>query len=330
MDIQLPPNAIQAFNQGNKFAIDNGRILAYGLRKVTIAMVEDVCEQVTKSYAKEILKWPNGRLEKPEIFKAVDQGPFENLNACCEHFIRYLHAMFNSSPPYQIPTFPHAFIAVSRDDMPSKVVLAVAYQVYGLWKLEHRLVPVNAELGLHIESLRMGDEDPIDLLNNYTYDPAKKISINDKIHPRYSNEWAFAVFSTGLGPARSLLSLIDPLTDEVQPSGARINLMSDPKTRRKQMTGQRMKQLFPIICRDDELRNWRTNGMKLHKRVLICCDNDNPKEKGVLVMRMEWDGNTNKDDEELKNAGEATKVHETRVAVDEALARANEIAKRGR
>lgn len=90
MDIQLPPNAIQAFNQGNKFYVDNGKVFAYGLREVTIAMVEDICEQATKSYAEEILHLPKGRLEKPDIFKAVDQGPFENLDACCEHFIGYL------------------------------------------------------------------------------------------------------------------------------------------------------------------------------------------------------------------------------------------------
>lgn len=214
--------------------------------------------------------------------------------------------------------------------MHSKVVLAVAYKVYGLWKLEHRLVPANHDFGMHIESLRMGDEDPIDLLNNYTDDPTKKISMCFETHPQYSNEWAFAVFSTGLKPALSLLPLIDPLTDEVNPSGARIDLISDPKGKQYQMTAQRMKQLFPLICRDDERRNWRTNGMELHKRVFICCDNDNPREKGVLVMWMEWDGNTDKDDEELKNVGEAAKVHETRVAVNEALAKANEMARLSR
>lgn len=217
---------------------------------------------------------------------------------------------------------------MSRDNLPRKVVLAVAYEIHGLWKLEHRLVPVNAELGLHIESLRLGDETPIDLLNNYTYDPAKKIS--DETHPPYSNEWAFALLSTGLASAVSLLPLIDPLTDEVQPSEARLDLISDPKTRRKQMTGQRIKQLFPLVCRDDEFRNWRTNGMKLHHRVIICCNNENPKENRVLVMRLEWDGNTNRDDEELKSAGEAAKVHKTRVAVNKALAKANEMARRSR
>lgn len=48
------PTANIAIDQGNKFYIDNSKVLAYGLRKVTIAMVEEICEQVTKSYAKEI------------------------------------------------------------------------------------------------------------------------------------------------------------------------------------------------------------------------------------------------------------------------------------
>lgn len=91
MEIQLPPNAIQVFNKGyNGFSVDLGLIFAYRLGTVTAAMVEEICEQVTTSYAKKVLNWPKGRLAKPDIFKAVDEGPFEDLDACCEHFIRYL------------------------------------------------------------------------------------------------------------------------------------------------------------------------------------------------------------------------------------------------
>jgi hypothetical protein len=64
---------------------------------------------------------------------------------------------------------------------------------------------------------------------------------------------------------------------------------------------------------------------ELHKKVFICCDNDKPEEKVVLVMQLEWDGNTEKDDQELKDVGKAAKVHGTRVGVKEALARARGI-----
>lgn len=54
--------------------------------------------------------------------------------------------------------------------------------------------------------------------------------------------------------------------------------------------------------------------MKLHRKVFICCDNDEPEEKGVLVMQMEWDWNT-KDDKELENAEKMAITHETKVEV---------------
>lgn len=66
--------------------------------------------------------------------------------------------------------------------------------------------------------------------------------------------------------------------------------------------------------------------MELHKKVFICCDNDEPEEKGFLVMQIEWDDYTEKGDKELMNAEKMAKVHETRVEITEALAKAREIA----
>lgn len=47
----------------------------------------------------------------------------------------------------------------------------------------------------------------------------------------------------------------------------------------------------------------------------ICCDNDRPEAKGLLVMQMEWDGNTEKDDNVLKNVGKTAKAHQKREEV---------------
>ncbi|KAJ9323863.1 hypothetical protein DTO027B5_7666 [Paecilomyces variotii] len=51
-----------------------------------------------------------------------------------------------------------------------------------------------------------------------------------------------------------------------------------------------------------------------------------PEAKGLLVMQMEWDGNTEKDDNVLKNVGKTAKVHQKRVEVKEALKKARETA----
>lgn len=328
MSIDSPPDASDVFDRGNQYAVEDGKLLGYGLKGVTTAMVQDICNQATESYAKEILNWPNGRLAKPDIFSPVDEGTFEDLGECTKHFVKYLRDLFESSPPKQIPTYPHAFIAVSKDEAPHNATLVLAYKARGLWQLEHRSVAVKVELGQSVDGLRMGDETAKDLLNRYASDGPANTTEQRRgdSDSRSTDKWAFAVFSTGLLSALPLPALIDPSTDEVQPSEATLDLIGDPETSRFQMSWERMKELFPVVCRDDERRGWRTNGMKLHKKVFICCDNDKPEEKGVLVMQLEWDGDTEKDDQELKNVGKAAKVHETRVGVKEALTKAREIA----
>lgn len=154
-------------------------------------------------------------------------------------------------------------------------------------------------------------------------------SSSPESEPGPANKPAFAVFSPGLAAALPLLSLIDPCTDEDdhQPSTATIDLIGDTETNRYKMSKKRMKQLFPVICRDDEHRNWRTKGMHLHGRVFICCDNDQPKDQGVLVMQMEWDEGIERDEKALQTIGTNAVVHELRVEVEAALAKAYQIAK---
>lgn len=65
--------------------------------------------------------------------------------------------------------------------------------------------------------------------------------------------------------------------------------------------------LCRIICHVGSLRVELTTD----RTEFICCDNDRPEAKGLLVMQMEWDGNT-------------AKVHQKRVEVKEALEKARE------
>lgn len=175
MSIELPSDAGDLFDKGTQYAVDDGMVLGYGLKDVTTAMVREICNQATESYAKEILYWPNSRLAKPDIFSPVDEeDTFENLDDCTRHFIEQLRNLFKSSPPKQIPTYPHAFIAISKDDMPNNVTLVLADNSCDSWKLEHRSVPVKVELGQSVDSLRMGDDTARDVLDRYACDsPAK-------------------------------------------------------------------------------------------------------------------------------------------------------------
>lgn len=183
---------------------------------------------------------------------------------------------------------------------------------------------METELALTVKSLRMGDVFERDVLDQWPLAGPEDESSSSQSDPGPATKWAFAVFGTGLESALPLLGLIYPLTDESdhQPSAAAVDLIVDPETNWYQMSRERMNQLFLVICRDDERRGWRTKGMRLHRREFICCDNDKPKEKGVLVMQMEWDGK----DEVLQTIGTTAKVHEIRVEAEAALAKAYEMA----
>ena len=128
MGVDLPPDASDLFDQGTQYAFGDGKIFGYGLKDVTTAMVQEICNQATESYAKGILKWPNGRVAKPDIFCPVDGGIFEDLDESTKQFHKHLRGLFKSSPPKKIPTYPHAFIAVSKNEMPNNATLILAHK----------------------------------------------------------------------------------------------------------------------------------------------------------------------------------------------------------
>ncbi|KAF5982006.1 hypothetical protein FBULB1_4508 [Fusarium bulbicola] len=107
--------------KGNNHALENSIVLVYGLHDVTHQDVQQACDFATETYAKKILNWPNGRLEKPEIFKVESHdGQLRDSNDCFERFVGHCH------------------------------------------------VPIEVELGLAVESLRLGDVTETDMLDQFT------------------------------------------------------------------------------------------------------------------------------------------------------------------
>ncbi|KAF5864724.1 hypothetical protein ETB97_006569 [Aspergillus alliaceus] len=121
----------------------------------------------TENYAREVLRWPNGRLAKLDIFSPVDAGSFGNLDDCAKHFVTHLGHLFKSSPPKQLLTHPNAFLTVSKEEMPSQATLVLTYKSSCRWQLEHRSVPVHVELGRSMETSRFGDETEEDVFGRY-------------------------------------------------------------------------------------------------------------------------------------------------------------------
>lgn len=55
MEIQVPLDVMEVFNEGNKYALEDGKLFVYGLKGTTTDVVQEICKQATESYAKEIL-----------------------------------------------------------------------------------------------------------------------------------------------------------------------------------------------------------------------------------------------------------------------------------
>ncbi|KAH6952018.1 hypothetical protein DER45DRAFT_390456 [Fusarium avenaceum] len=164
------------FEKGNHHYLDNAEVLVYGLNGTTTPAVQHVCDNATESYAKKILNWPNERFEKPHIFRVDAQdGRLQNVDDCKHRFVNQLRELFQSSPPYDLPICPHAFVVVDMEKVQRNetVTLVVVYESDGKWKIGHCPVPIQVELGLTVESLRMGDITEEDVLSQCSY------SLND-------------------------------------------------------------------------------------------------------------------------------------------------------
>ncbi|KAL6922253.1 hypothetical protein ACHAP8_003725 [Fusarium lateritium] len=331
MNLKLPLDASELFEKAwTQHSSDIAEVLAYGLNNTTAEAIQQTCDKATETYAKEVLNWPHGRLAKPDIFKvATSDSQFRDLGDCTEAFVSQLRDILHSSPPKALPVFPFAFIAVDTNESQTfeSVIVILAYKAQGNWRLGHCSIPIHLELGQEIESLRMGDITAQDILDQYS-DPKQPREWKDHNHnpSPNTNGWAFALFSTGIKGALPLEAMIDPATDKAQPSEATLYLVADPENSQFKMSKQRMIELFPVIARDDRRRSWRTNNMRLHNKVFIYCDNDKPKENGIIVVRAEWDGDIDRNDEELKEAFGKAKIQDYRVPAAKALEKACELA----
>lgn len=169
MSITLPKGAASAFETGRRYALDDSLTLGYAFQNTDHDHAQSICDEATESYARVTLHWPKGRLAKPDIFHVVDDAskPFKTLEECAEHFIQHLQSLYETSPPKQLQTYPHAFVALTQKGDADTAILAMAYEVDGEWRMDHRTIPIHNELGLEVSSLCLGDTSAEDILRQY-------------------------------------------------------------------------------------------------------------------------------------------------------------------
>ncbi|RBA14868.1 hypothetical protein FPRO05_13084 [Fusarium proliferatum] len=140
-------------------------------KEVTTEDVQKACDVASKTYAKKILNWPDGRLEKPKIFKVESHDKeIRNVDDCIERFIGHLHDVFEVSPPKDLPIYPHAFVVMDGSCLKADATatLVLAHKPEDEWRVQHCSVPIEVELGLAVESIRLGDVTETDMLDEFT------------------------------------------------------------------------------------------------------------------------------------------------------------------
>ncbi|EKJ69141.1 hypothetical protein FPSE_10665 [Fusarium pseudograminearum CS3096] len=339
MTCYLPNDAGDLFDKGVEYNFEGATFYAYGVG-VTTEMVQQACDDAAASYAKHVLNWPP--MDKPQIFRVGSTSQYILLSDCINLYVERLRLTLDVTDATRsnksLPMYPHGFIIIT----PNKAILALACKLQGNWRLEFCFIPIHVELCEAILDLRRGDTMAQDIIVRYSNIQELRDRVSQINNPSFNNPsfnnppfnnppfnnppfnthgWAFVLFATGLQPALPLLAMIDPAINHYPSSEATLQLGTQ-----SQISEQRMRQMFPLTVRDDRRRGWRTNGMKLHSKIFIYCDNDDPGKKGVVVVLVDWDGNIDREDIELNEAFDKADYQVKRVSVDNALEQACELA----
>lgn len=165
-------SAVDFFQRCGDYAVDDGIVLVYHLADIHANDALKRCAHAEESYARKVLNWPKGRLAKPTIFDQTTTIS-ENLEICAAHFIHRLGQLLEQASPDRqktLPVYPFAFIFVDQEPPGEKVtvVLAVANEQSGDWRLYPCRIPIEVELGSQLDSLRMCDVTAQDLVALYS------------------------------------------------------------------------------------------------------------------------------------------------------------------
>lgn len=326
MPIELPSNASGVLERGIHRVNESALVLAYGLKDVSSTTIQETCDRATETYARSILHWPEGRLAKPDVFKPVEKTGFTSIEECASHYIQYIDSVLESSPQ-DMPEYPEGFIVLSEDQLPDKAALVLAYQLGEDWFMDYRLIPIDVKLAMEVCSVRMVEKETIEVLDEYRADGEESLADQRTEHykPAIESDCRFAAFTTVEGIAMDAEDLLDPANNFLDVSDSVLSLFGDPDTSMKLVSFERMKEIFPVICQDQDEGGF-PDAKPLHRKVFVCCDNDNLEADGALVIQMEWDGNIERSKEELQSIGASSVLHETRVDIRQALKKAREIA----
>lgn len=327
LDLDLPHGVEDTLKQSRNYVLDDSEIFVYCL-KGEEKDVQTKCADAEESYARQVLGWPKGRLAKPSIFRKPVTIPGD-LGACVKHFIHQISRLLarkSNGDAGKLEVYPLAFVVFNQDDPADRVTVIVALDSEDdHWSFDSCTIPLKVLLGEELDSLRMGDISTRDLVPSYgssTQPSEAQQPRSPSSQTQSQDDRSFAIFSTGLPAALSLPAWIDARTDSVHPTRASVDLIGNPKDSRYQMKWDDAKALFPIACRDTK----KADGVKMHRHVFICCDNDDPRSEGLLLINMDWDGNVDRPDKELEAIGRQSNFTQSRVPLTDCLQKARDMA----
>ncbi|KAK6005073.1 hypothetical protein QM012_007852 [Aureobasidium pullulans] len=288
-----------------------------------------------KSYALDLLG--DEQVEDHHQFLTPILTPFACVQDCIESHFDGLDKWLLGYPKPQenSAVYPPGILVFDKNE--EEALLVHADTINKKWYIGSIYLPMD-DLESSLTSLLLGDEFFGDLCDRYDVSVPQNdpnIDENYKEHQKdetgawKNNPPRFAVFSTGWLYALPVEGMLDDEHADAPLGHGDANLYS--------LTGgqylgekEKLRAQFPAYVAADQRGEKRHIGKgpcascrPLHKSIFIEVDNSEPKTKGVLVSRMDWDGDTNgKSDEQLAEIGLKATIEAKRVGVSFAVATA--------
>lgn len=333
--VQLPPIAVSVLN--NIRSSEQSRVEVYFLSSSTLTptSLTSLCKSLTESYVYDLLG--DEQVEDHHQFLTPILTPFACVQDCIEsHFVALDKWLLGHPTPQEFSAvYPPGILVFDKDEQEALFVHIDA--INKNWYIGSIYLPMD-DLELSLTSLLLGDESFGDACDKHDVKVPQNdpdIDENYKQHQKEetgawkNNPPRFAVFSTGWLHALPVERMLDDAHVDGPLGHGDANLYS--------LTGgqylgekEQLRAQFPAYVAADQ-RGERRHGGKgpcascrpLHKNIFIEVDNSEPKTKGVLVSRMDWDGDTEgKSDDQLADIGLEATIEAKRAGVAFAVATA--------
>lgn len=174
----LAPPIEQYLERGQSSYLDDSLMRVYFLEPVTSVEAASTCKRAHDTYAREVLGCPDSGIEPPDLFKIHDteRKTFHNVEECWKDFMIFLQSTYSDREYPESPLeFPLGVIVLTAPDS-ERATLVCCFEENGLWNVGSCLIPIDAELGMHAQTLKYSEDDFAKFARDYENDLPRRSS----------------------------------------------------------------------------------------------------------------------------------------------------------